>query len=145
MLADSRMLIEAVAACWTVEDVESTAALFASDATYAVYLPGIVPFAGVSRGRENVRKRLGIFLTEFEVLTFRPMVIRSQGARFYSHVTFLFGHPQSGMELEGTLRQQWHMSGDKIRSLEVFHDAPRVGAFFRLVKQQYRNRPPVIA
>jgi len=46
-----------------------------------------------------------------------------------------YAHRATGISYEVTIRNVWTIVGDRIRSYEVFHDAPRMRAFFEMVSQ----------
>ena len=49
-----------------------------------------------------------------------------------SRVAFRYRHRASGLEVDGTMRHKWRFVGDKIAHFELFHDSPRMHAFYNL-------------
>jgi ketosteroid isomerase-like protein len=128
------ILLEAAYASWAAQDLDATMACFAEDVVFATHLPAdVVPFAGVSRGKVELRRQLQIIIDQFEFLTYRPVRISTEGRLFRSQVKMHYRHRATGLTYKGRLRHVWEIEGDKITHFEEFHDPDRVRAFFQLI------------
>ncbi len=142
MLASGKMLVEAVMASWEVGDVDAVLSCYARDAVVTIHLPEVVPYAGVSQGRLPLRDCFQCFWSNLDVLQLRLSVLRSEDHNVLrSHSHFHVVHRATGLDVEGTVRHIWRISGDKIVKCDVFHDAPRLAAFFSTVQTM---APPTI-
>lgn len=136
MLANQRMIIEATYASWAAQDLATVGACLHEDAVYLLHLPpGAWPIAGAVRGKATILKSLGDILRDFEVVEYRPLKIANVDGLWTSRAKIYYGHRATGLSYEATIRNVWHIDGDKIRSFEVFHDAARLRAFFEMVSR----------
>ena len=52
-----------------------------------------------------------------------------------SRAQYRYRHRTGGMEVDGTMRHLWRFVGDEIAHFELFHDAPRMRAFYAMTAQ----------
>lgn len=135
MRASIPILLEAAYASWAAQDLESTLSCFGEDVLFAIHLPAdIVPFAGVVRGKVELRRRLQSILDDFYFIEYKPVQITAEGGSFHSQIRFHYQHRATGLTYEGRLRHVWRIEGDKIVRFEEFHDPERIRAFFELLE-----------
>lgn len=128
------VLLEAAYASWAAGDLEATMACFSDDIIFAIHLPAdVVPFAGVSRGKGELRQQFQTILDLFDVLEYRPLWINAESGSFHSQVKLHYRHKATGLPYDGMMRHIWHIEEDKITRFEEFHDPERARAFFRLL------------
>ena len=133
---DQRVLFEGVCASWVVHDVAAVKACVHAEAVYKHYLPqGVWPIPGEVRGKPSIARSLAHFLQEFHVCRYQPLRIGvgDRQGLLVSSIAFKYEHRATGHSFDGTARVKTQFDGDKIMSLEIFHDAPRVHAFLELV------------
>lgn len=136
MRASQRLVIEAIYASWAAQDVQSVAACLHPQAAYKVHLPkGAWPIAGDVRGKRAIVSLLAEVVRDFEVLEYRPLKIIEADDEATSRAKIHYGHRGTGLSYEATVRNVWHIEGDKVRHFEVFHDAARLRAFFEMVSR----------
>ena len=136
MRASERLIIEAVYASWSAQDLAAVAGCLHHDAVYKLHLPpGAWPIAGIVRGKATIIKSLDEILRDFEVLEYRPLKITNADGTWKSRAKIHYGHRATGLSYEATIRNVWQIEGDKIRKFEVFHDAARLRAFFEMVSR----------
>ena len=136
MRASQRLVIEAVYASWAAQDLRSVAACLHPQAAYEVHLPqGAWPIAGEVRGKPAIVSLLAEIVRDFEVLEYRPLKISETDDKVASRAKIHYGHRATGLSYEATVRNVWHIEGDKVRHFEVFHDAARLRAFFEMVSR----------
>jgi ketosteroid isomerase-like protein len=136
MHASQRLVIEAIYASWAAQDLRSVAACLHRDAIYTLHLPeGSWPLAGSVRGKQKIIASLGDILRDFEVVEYRPLKITESDDIATSRAKIHYGHKATGLSYEASIRNVWHIEGDKVRHFEVFHDAARLRAFFEMVSR----------
>lgn len=136
MRANRRLIIEATYAGWAAQDLPLVASCLHRDAVYTLHLPpGAWPLAGHVRGKQAIMMSLGEILRDFEVLEYRPLKITENDDNLKSRAKIHYGHRATGLTYEATISNIWRIDGDKIRHIEVFHDAARLRAFFKMAKR----------
>lgn len=134
MRGGGRNVLEAIYASWAANDLDAVLACFSDDRVIMIHAPAhVVPWAGETRGKAQLERRLRELLREFEFLDYSPVLISDAGDTCHAQVHYRFRHLKTGHEIEGTLRHIWQADGDKIVRLEEFHDAERLRAFFELL------------
>lgn len=134
MRVDSSTLLEGAYASWWARDLEAVLACFADDVVFVNHLPtDVVPFAGASYGKAELRQQLQIILDQFDFLEYRPVQIVAKRRLCHSQVHFRYRHKATGLTYEGRLRHIWRVEGDKIVRFEEYHDPERTRAFFELL------------
>lgn len=137
MRANRRLIIEATYAGWAAQDLSLVGSCLHRDAVYRLHLPpGAWPIAGHVRGRQTIMTSLGEILRDFEVLEYRPLKIVEDHDVLRSRAKIHYGHRATGLTYEATISNLWRIDGDKIRHMEVFHDAARLRAFFKMVNRR---------
>jgi ketosteroid isomerase-like protein len=136
MRASQRLIIEAMYASWAAQDLRAVAACLHRDAAYTLHLPeGAWPIAGHVRGKRKIVTSLAEILRDFAVVECRPLKIAEDDDTATSRAKIHYGHRATGLSYEATIRNVWHIEGDKVRHFEVFHDAARLRAFFEMVSR----------
>lgn len=136
MRASQRLIIEGMYASWAAQDLRAVAACLHRDAGYTLHLPeGAWPIAGAVRGKRKIVASLAEILQDFEVVEYRPLKIADSDGIWTSRAKIHYGHKATGLSYEATIRNVWHIEGDKVRHFEVFHDAARLRAFFEMVNR----------
>ena len=140
MNATDQAVLEAIHASWAANDLRATVRCFAENIEFAVNAPnGAASFVGTGRGRESLSKRLSDFLDKYEVLAFAPQQVSKMDDGLACRVHYHYRHRQTGMEIDGSMRLLWCISGDKATSLKVIHDASRMGVFFEMADRCSRG------
>ena len=140
MNATDTAVLEAIHVSWAANDLRATVRCFAEDIEFAVNAPdGAASFVGSGRGREALRTRLSDFLDKYEVLEFAHKQVSKMGDGLVCRVHYHYRHRQTGMEIDGSMRLQWSIAGDKATSLRVIHDANRMGVFFEMADRCSRG------
>lgn len=136
MQVDDRLVIEALCASWAAGDLGAVLRGFAADVDFAVCGPaGAASFLKSGRGRGLVRSRLGLLLTEIEVVRFTPLqIVRDGDFGFHCRVHYHYGHRRTGMDIDGTMRHNFRMIGGRVTRFEIVHDAARMAAFLDLAR-----------
>jgi hypothetical protein len=136
MVIDERLVIEAMCAMWAAGDLEGVLSGFSRDVTFGVCGPASASsFLKEGRGRDLLGRRLGDLSAEFDVLRFRPLqIVRDEGAWLHCRVDYQYLHRPTGMDIDGTMRNNCCLIGGRIVRYEVIHDAPRMAAFLDLVR-----------
>lgn len=136
MRVNRRLIIEATYAGWAAQDLSLVASCLHRDAVYKLHLPpGAWPVSGLVRGKQTIMTSLGDILRDFDVLEYRPLKITEDHGEMKSRAKIQYGHRATGLTYEATISNLWRIDGDKIRHMEVFHDAARLRAFFKMVNQ----------
>lgn len=131
---DTREIVEAMLRCWAVQDVERTLSWCAESIVCVRHVPSV---DGSSSGRrmfgiERLRTQMFDFLAEFCVLDYRPVIcgVTEGSARLQVH--FAYHHLASGELLTGSKRVLLQISDGAVVRMEIFHDGPRLRAFWSL-------------
>ena len=80
-----------------------------------------------------------MFLRLFEVEAFSLQQVAAKGLWMQSRALFRYRHRASGMEVDGAMRHKWLFVGDEIAHFELFHDSPRMRAFYKMTAAAYRH------
>jgi len=127
------LILEDVYASWEEGDLLSTLSYFAKGVTFAVHsTPDGASLIGAGFGRDYFGDRLEMFLRRFEVQQFKLQQVTAVGVCVQSRAFFKYRHRVSGMEVDGTMRHVWRFAGDEIADFELFHDSPRMRAFYAM-------------
>ena len=130
-----RWILEGVCASWAAEDMAAVRACIHHEAIYQHHLSaGAWPMDGTVHGKQDIVRSLSLFLQDFNVIRYRPLRIAPDGEAWDLRIAFEYGHKLTGHTLDGTARIKTLIDLDKVRLFEVIHDAPRVCAFFELVR-----------
>jgi hypothetical protein len=134
--AGRRLILEGLCASWAVQDMAAVRACVHRQAVYRHHMPpGAWPIPGIVRGKQDIVRSLSHFLHDFDVIRYCPLKIAPDGDDWDLRVAFEYAHKLTGHSFDGTARIKAQIDGDKLRSFEVIHDAPRLGAFFELVNR----------
>ena len=125
---------------WKTGDLDACIALLAPDAVYTLHIEEtLLPFAGTTRGREQIGEQFRTMLREWDYLVFRPSPAKQhvdQPNRVNSRVEFIYRHKASGEDLAGFMRIAWTIEDGMIRAIDGYHDSALVEAFLRLIATQ---------
>ncbi len=137
MLIDERLVIEAMCAMWAAGDLSGVVRGHTRDVVFSVLgTAGSKSFLKQGSGRELMRQRLGKLLSEFEVVRFQPtQIVRDDAAWLRCGVRYQYVHRATGMDIDGTMRQNCRLRGGRIERLEIVHDMARMSAFFDMVRR----------
>lgn len=136
MRVDDRLVIEAACASWAAGDLDAVTCAFSRDVAFAVCGPASsASFLRQGRGRQLLQRRLGVLLSEFDVLRFQPLqIVRDEYSLLHCRVRYQYLHRPTGMDIDGTMRHNWRMVGGRATHFEVIHDTARMAAFLDLVR-----------
>jgi len=130
---DAHLILKDVYASWEDGDLLTTLSYFAIGAGFAVHgTPNGASLIGTGVGRDNFGDRLERFLSLFEVRDFKLKHVTARGLWLQSRAHFRYRHRASGMEVDGAMRHKWRFVGDEIAHFELFHDSPRMRAFYKM-------------
>jgi ketosteroid isomerase-like protein len=137
MQIDDRLVIEAMCASWAVGDLDGLMQGFIGDVQFSVGgLGGAVSFLRSGQGKAILRGRLGLLLSEIEIVRFQPMqIVREDGAWLHTRVHYHYVHRRSGLDIDGTMRNNCCMRGGRIVRYQVVHDTARMAAFVELARR----------
>ena len=131
--SDARLILNDVYASWEGGDLLTTLSYFTESLVFAVHSsPSAPSLVGSGFGRDHFADQLELFLRQFKVEDFRLLQMRVDGLGFCSSVAYRYRHRASGLDVEGRMRHTWRFAGDEIAHFELFHDSPRMHAFYNL-------------
>jgi hypothetical protein len=88
------------------------------------------------QGRIILRNRLSLLLSEFEIARFQPVqIVREEGPWLHTRAHYHYVHRRSGLEIDGTMRNNCCMIGGRIVRYQVVHDTARMAAFIELARR----------
>ena len=136
-MSDSKILIAAFFDALQRSDLDTAMESWALDSRYVLHLSQeLLPFAGPTDGRENIRRQFKRMQEDWEYLLFRPGLVRNDPedpSILHCRHEFLYRHRASGEDIAGRCRFVWRVENGMIVSCEEFHDRGRMEAFLRLV------------
>lgn len=120
---------------WKSGDLEAFGNLLAADIAFAV--PSATStFVGDGTGREELKRRLRAFLDNYEVVSFDLLTAHASNTECVFRIEYTYRARETGLEIVGTQRHIWGITGNAISSFIVAHDTYRLGAFFALTSPQ---------
>ncbi len=129
----ARLILGDVYASWEQGDLPSTVSYFTEDVGFAVHsAPDAASLIGAGRGRDDFGDRLETFVRKFQVEEFKLLHVAQKGFWLQSKAHFRYRHRDSGLEVDGLMRHRWLFVGDQIAHFELFHDSPRMRAFYKM-------------
>lgn len=133
---DPMSVVKKFAIYWGAQDVDRSMTLLADDAVWNLNISETtLPFAGETRGRENVKAAFFTILKDWDYLYFEPTFISAIGEIVRTHVDFRYRHRHSGLDLAGRYRVVFTVVDGEITRIDEFHDAAMVEAFMRLASR----------
>jgi ketosteroid isomerase-like protein len=130
---DARLILRDVYASWEDGDIPTTLSYFAANMIFAVHsTPEGRSLVGAGCGRDDFGDRLDMFQRAYEVVDFKLLQATTRGLWVQSRAHYRYLHRVRGMEVDGTMRHLWRFVGDEIAHFELFHDAPRMRAFYAM-------------
>lgn len=136
MVDDPEHLITTYYAALARGDVEAVLACFADDIELRIHIStDILPFGGVSVGREAAEERLRQSLRDWDCERAEMTVIDTDGPRTRATLAFALLHKASGCRLESKLHNQFVIADGKITSIDQWLDDDAVNAFVALAKE----------
>jgi ketosteroid isomerase-like protein len=133
---DAQLILRDVYASWEDGDIPTTLSYFADSVIFAVHsTPEGESLVGAGLGRDNFGGRLDLFQRAYEVVDFKLLHVTTRGLWVQSRALYRYRHRTGGMEVDGTMRHLWRFVGDEIAHFELFHDAPRMRAFYAMTAQ----------
>ncbi len=134
MRSDSVALLYEFAEAYAVRDLDRALASFSDDVIYALHVDReVVPFAGVTIGKSQVRKRWEMIVSLFDMPFYRLEHAALNGDELHASIAYRFRHIATGEEIEGKMRVVIWVRGGMFARVNEFHDRARVEAFFRLI------------
>lgn len=126
-------VVRAFTRFWVPGDIDSALLLIAEHAVYALYISGdVLPFAGVTAGRDNIAVALRRMRQDFEYLLYRPLDLVTNGDEVRYQVEFMYRHRASGEVLSGRFRMIMRIEKGLLVRADEYHDRAKVEAFMRL-------------
>lgn len=130
MVDDPEHLITTYYAALARGDVEAVLACFADDIELRIHIsPDILPFGGVSVGRQAAEERLRQSVRDWECEKAEAVISGGSDRRIRADCSFAFRHKASGALLEGRLHNLFVVEGGKIRAMDEWLDETAVRAF----------------
>ena len=135
MTERNRLIIDTMYALWESGDLTAMMNCFSDDVVFAVTPPAPATFVGQGQGKPLLARRLAKFLSDHEVLDYRITSISVDGDWVDARVRYHYQHKKTGIDIDGSMRHMWLVLNGKIVRLDVMHDGPRLGAYFKLSAQ----------
>jgi len=118
---------------WKRGDLEAFGSLLAADIVFSVPSAAST-YVGNGTGREELKRRLRAFLDSYDVLQFDLLTANPSSTQCVFRIEYTYRARDTGLEIVGTQRHIWGVSGNQIVSFTVAHDTQRLGAFFDLTR-----------
>lgn len=132
-----KLVVEAFYVALRAHDRPKILSFFADDATFCQHLPAsTLPYAGTTRGREDLASRLDRVYADWDVLEVEPSRLFVEGAQVDCMLEIAFRLRRTGDIFEGSLRHVFDIVHGKIYRLDEYPDSALLDAFLRL------NGPP---
>jgi ketosteroid isomerase-like protein len=129
----ARLILKDLYASWEGGDLTSTLSYFTRDVVFAVHAtPDGASLIGDGCGRDQFGDRLDMFLQRLEVQEFKLQQVMAKGICLQSRAHFLYRNRSNGMDIDGSMRHVWRFVGDEIAHFELFHDSPKMRAFYAM-------------
>lgn len=136
MAAGGVAIMEAFCAAYARRDLELAGSMLADDIVFALHVDrDIVPFGGVTIGKEQVRRRWAMIVALFDMPLYRLDSAVADGDEVRARIAYRFCHKATGEEIDGHMRIVALIRDGLIARGNEYHDRARVEAFFRLVAQ----------
>lgn len=138
MIVRARLVIEAMYEAWAAGDLPRAMSSFAQHVVFAVRAPARAQtYLGNGCSRREFQRRIEAFLGEFKVAEFEVLnIVPSADGWQQCRVRYRYVHKRTGMDIDGTMRHDLRIDGDRVVQFMVSHDAERMGAFFQLVARE---------
>jgi hypothetical protein len=91
---------------------------------------------GRGEGKELLADRLRMFLQDFRVLAYDVRWLRADREWVDAQIGYHYLSLTTRMDIQGSQRHIWRVIDDHVVLFEVLHDAPRLAAFFDLVRAE---------
>lgn len=136
-------LVHGLIAYWgEAQDVESLLALCHDDVVYRLHTdPVSTAYTGDRRGKEAVRELLYDILSEWDYLEYEAEVLGEENGTARLQCRYRRLHRPSGNVLTGSKRVVVRVKREQVSEIDVFEDAPMVGAFLRLAESSLTADP----
>ena len=126
-------VVRVFSSIWAAGDIDGVLPFIAEDSVYALYISGdLLPFAGETVGRENIKVALHRMRADYEYLLYRPLDLMAKGDEVRYQVEFMYRHRRSGEILSGRFRMIMRVEDGLIVRTDEYHDRAKVEAFLRL-------------
>lgn len=137
----AREIVDSAHNAWSRGDIEALLAYYIDDVTYWCNAGSLDGIPYILQGKQSYRTFL------------RSIVSVAESATATEHFTFEDGiarakveayirHRRTGHVLSGTYRQVFTFRGRKIATLEEYHDAAKMAAFWRMVTVDEQTQNP---
>lgn len=119
---------------WAAGDIETALGFVAEHAIYELHISGdVLPFGGVTAGRDNIAAVLRKIRADFEYILYRPFALVADGDTVHFQVEFMYRHRESGEVLSGRFRHVMRVRNGLLERTDEYHDRGKVEAFLRLI------------
>jgi ketosteroid isomerase-like protein len=136
MRASQRLIVEAAYTAWASEDLAMLGDCLHEQTVSLIHMPpGTWPMSGPLLGKPAVLGALAAVARNFQVVEYRPLKMTGGDGIWTCRARIHYGHRTTGLSYEATTRNVWKVLGDRIISYEVFHDAGRLRAFYKMVSR----------
>jgi ketosteroid isomerase-like protein len=125
-------IVQDAYACWNVGDVEGMLKHYVDDMIYVSNVGGPGGEKRVLNGKRDFGAFYRDVMANFESVASIDNFRFSDGVAS-ARVTSVTRHRLSDLQIEGSHRQLTHFDGFKICKLEVFQDAAKISAFWKLL------------
>ena len=124
---------------WTALRTHDRAALaremHAESVLYVDLPQAIVPFGGITSGRDSVLQRFGLQWDQFATQRLNPTIRNILNNVVYADVEFAYQCRSTGHVLEGRLDHIIEVKDDQVVGLDVmFYDFNGIAAFMRMIR-----------
>ena len=134
MQSASVTAIREFALAYAERDFERVLSFLSDDVVYALHVDrDVMPFAGVTIGKAQVRMRLDMIAAMFDMPVYRLEHAATHGEEVHASIAYRFRHIATGEEIAGRTRLVIWVRGGLFARVNEYHDRPRVEAFFRLI------------
>jgi hypothetical protein len=131
-MESDRLIIDAVYTSWEAGDLRSMMTCFSEAVAFSVHPPSSTSYVGQGFGKPLLQRRLARFLSEMQVLNYETWSVIPRGGSIDCRVCYHYRDRRTNLEIDGTQRHKWRLSGGKVLRLDIIHDTRRFGAFLDL-------------
>jgi ketosteroid isomerase-like protein len=134
MRSDPEGVLDGVTRAYALGDLQATAAYFADNAVYAIYVDAdVLPFAREVVGRSEILRVWQEVREHFELLTYEPRNVTCEDDIVRYQIKYAFRHRASGEAIDGVMRIVGQITNGQFVRYREYHDQERLRAFMRLV------------
>ncbi|MDX2203312.1 MAG: nuclear transport factor 2 family protein [Hyphomicrobiaceae bacterium] len=135
MIFNDYLVLKNAYAAWGRGDLATLESCFAPDLRFDVPASATArSYIGSGVGRHLLVARLRNFLAPYEVKRFKPISAFPTEHGIEFRVQYDYRSKATGLDVQGTQRHLWTVSGNEITTFTVVHDARLLAAFFDLTE-----------